>query len=32
MSSGIIIDPTVADDFNRLINQYNLMLDLCEPR
>lgn len=32
MSGGIIIDPTVVDDFNRLINKYNRMLDLCEPR
>jgi len=32
MSSGRIIDPSVADDFNRLINKYNRMLDLCEPR
>lgn len=32
MNNGIIIDPSVADDMNRLINKYNRMLDLCEPR
>ena len=32
MSADIIVDQTVVDDFNRLINKYNRMLDLCEPR